>query len=93
MVGGLSDQAKNIIQLSIEHGYAQFIDLVVNGRGMTQTEVESIARRGGCGAAAAKDIGLVDELGGLQKAADHAAKLAGLTTMTEDIRMLPIRRV
>ena len=88
VVGGLSDQAKNIIQLSIEHGYAQFIDLVVNGRGMTQTEVESIAQGRVWSGLAAKDIGLVDELGGLQKAADHAAKLAGLTNWTtEDIRM------
>jgi protease-4 len=88
VVGDLSDQAKNILQLSIEHGYAEFIDLVVNGRGMTQTEVEAIAQGRVWSGLTAKSIGLVDELGGLQQAADHAAALAGLTNWTiEDVRM------
>ena len=88
VVGDLSDQAKNIIQLSIEHGYAEFIDLVVNGRGMTRTDVEAVAQGRVWSGIAAKNLGLVDELGGLQKAADHAAKLAGLANWsTEDIRM------
>lgn len=88
MVGDLSDQAKNILQLSIEHGYAEFVDLVVNGRGMTQTDVEAIAQGRVWSGLTAKNIGLVDELGGLQSAADRAAELAGLTNWTtEDIRL------
>ena len=88
VVGNLSDQAQSILQLSIEHGYAEFIDLVVNGRGMSQTEVEAIAQGRIWSGLVAKDIGLVDELGGLQQAKDHAAELAGLANWTtEDIRM------
>ena len=67
VVGSLSDQAKNILQLSVEHGYAEFIDLVANGRGMPQTEVEKIAQGRVWSGLAAKNLGLVDELGGLQK--------------------------
>ena len=88
VVGSLSDQAKNILQLSVEHGYAEFIDLVANGRGMPQTEVEKIAQGRVWSGLAAKNLGLVDELGGLQRAAAHAAQLAGLANWsTEDIRM------
>jgi protease-4 len=88
VVGNLSDQAQSILQLSIEHGYAEFIDLVVNGRGMSQTEVEAIAQGRIWSGLVAKDIGLVDELGGLQQATHHAAELAGLANWTtEDIRM------
>ena len=32
VVGELSEQAKRILQLSVEHGYGEFIDLVANGR-------------------------------------------------------------
>jgi protease-4 len=61
---------------------------VVNGRGMSQTEVEAIAQGRIWSGLVAKDIGLVDELGGLQQATDHAAELAGLANWTtEDIRM------
>ena len=88
VVGNLSDQAQSILQLSIEHGYAEFIDLVVNGRGMSQTEGEAIAQGRIWSGLVAKNIGLVDELGGLQQAIDHAAELADLANWTtEDIRM------
>ena len=88
VVGNLSDQAQSILQLSIEHGYAEFIDLVVNGRGMSQTEVEAIAQGRIWSGLEAKNVGLVDERGGLEQAIDHAAELADLANWTtEDIRM------
>lgn len=58
--------------------YDRFLELVASGRDMTSEEVHEIARgRVWTGADAAK-VGLVDEIGGLNKAVEIAAELAGL---------------
>jgi len=62
----------------IEDTYVQFKTVVSEGRGLTMEEVEEVAR--GCvwTGAAAKEVGLVDQLGGLQDAIVHAKVVAGL---------------
>jgi len=82
VVGELSPQAQNILQLSVEHGYEEFLALVTRGRQLAAQDVENIAQGRGWSGLAAKDIGLADEIGGLQEALNHAAELAGLTDWT-----------
>ncbi|MEC8618885.1 MAG: signal peptide peptidase SppA [Pseudomonadota bacterium] len=87
VVGDLSEQAKRILQLSVEHGYGEFIDLVANGRDMSKESVEAIAQGRVWSGAAALEIGLVDELGNLEDAVAHAAELAELADWsTVDVR-------
>ncbi|TXH03445.1 MAG: signal peptide peptidase SppA [Nevskiaceae bacterium] len=74
----LSPEAAVIIQSQINKGYRDFIGGVAQARKLTVAKVDEIARGRVWSGGDAQDLGLVDELGGLQDAADAAAKLAGL---------------
>jgi protease-4 len=67
-----------LIQATIDHGYAQFIGNVAHARGRTPEQVDTIARGRVWSGAQAKDRGLVDAFGGLREATDTAAQLGKL---------------
>ncbi len=77
---GVSDAMAKILQARVENGYEQFINLVARGRGMTPEAVNAVAEGRVWTGEVAKELGLIDELGGLQTAVDAAASLAGLDT-------------
>jgi protease IV len=68
-----------VLTNQIENIYQVFIGHVAEGRKMTTAQIDSIGQGRVWSGVDAKRIGLVDELGGLQKAVEEAAKLAGLT--------------
>ena len=71
----LDENFKTVTLESIENIYAVFLQRVATGRKMTVEQVNEIAQgRVWTGTDALKN-GLVDELGGLEKAIAHAAKL------------------
>jgi protease IV len=72
----LSPQLKETIQLSVEHGYRQFLSIVGNGRKIGGERLSSIAEGRVFDGRTAQKIGLVDRLGSLQDAVQAAAKLA-----------------
>lgn len=74
----LSDLTKDIIQQSIESGYEEFKALVANGRNMTIEDVDRIGQGRVWIGATAKDLGLVDHLGGFDDALAAAARAAGV---------------
>ncbi|WP_029918862.1 signal peptide peptidase SppA [Nevskia soli] len=74
----LSPEMKTIMQSNIEHGYHQFIAGVSKGRNIPVDKVDSIARGRVWSGVAAKGLGLVDSLGGIEDAEAAAAKLADL---------------
>lgn len=74
----MSDLTKDIIQQSIESGYEQFINLVAEGRNMTPEAVDKIAQGRVWAGVDAKELGLVDHLGGFDAAVNAAANAAGL---------------
>lgn len=74
----MSDDIARSIQLSVEHGYRQFLSLVAEGRSMTVEDVEKLAEGKVYDGTRAKELGLVDQLGDLDQAIASAAKLAGL---------------
>jgi len=74
----MTDYQKAIIQNEIERFYTTFIGHVADGRGMTTENVDEIAQGRVWTGTDALEIGLVDELGGLQTAIDLAADIAGL---------------
>lgn len=67
-----------ILQQTIESGYEMFLKRVADGRDMTRDEVHAIAQGRVWTGEKAKELGLVDELGGLEEAIAEAKKLANL---------------
>ncbi len=74
----LDEGSAKLIQLNIERGYRDFINLVANNRGMTLEQVDKIAQGRVWSGVKAKANGLVDELGELEDAISSAAELANL---------------
>lgn len=75
----LTAEEKDIIQLGVENIYDDFITKVGEGRGMTKEQVDSIGQGRVWTGLDAKKIGLVDEIGGMEKAISIAKDLAKLT--------------
>ena len=75
---GLSPEMSNIVQALSYGAYEDFIELVAAGRNMSDADVREIAEGIVWIGADAAEIGLVDQLGGLQQAVESAAALAGV---------------
>ena len=73
-----SDQELALVQLSVDRTYARFKEVVVKGRKLEASVVDSIARGRVYTGFRAKELGLVDALGGMQDAMASCAKLAKL---------------
>lgn len=69
---------ETVMQQSIEEIYAGFVAKVAEGRKMTPARVDSIGQGRVWSGTSALEIGLVDELGGLEEAVAYAAQEAGL---------------
>jgi protease-4 len=74
----LGPGARQILQSSVEHAYAEFLLRVGDGRKKSVADVDKIAQGRVWAGVDAERIGLVDHLGGLKDASDAAAKLAEL---------------
>ena len=75
---GLSPEMASIVQALAYGAYDDFIELVANGRDMSEQAVRDVADGLVWTGAEAADRGLVDELGGLDEAVAAAARLAGV---------------
>jgi len=84
----MNNYEKEIMQLSIEKIYNDFVSKVASGRKMTTESVDSIGQGRVWSGNSAQNIGLVDEIGGLKDAINGAAKLAGVENYS--IRELPV---
>ena len=74
----LDENTRRIFQAMIDGIYNEFLGLVASGRDMTVEQVDAIAGGKVWIGRQAVEIGLVDELGGLNDAIKAAAELAGL---------------
>ena len=59
----LSEEQKMLIQMSVEQGYREFLDLVSRGRNIAKADVDKIAQGQVWLGTVAKEKGLVDQLG------------------------------
>lgn len=75
---GLPDHVKEMIQMSVEHTYSQFVRIVAEGRNLQPAEVERVAQGHVWTGQMALELGLVDELGNIDDALAGAALLANL---------------
>lgn len=84
----MTEEQRAFIKEGVVDIYELFTNRVAAGRGMTQEAVNEIAQGRVWTGADALNIGLVDELGGLDVALQHAAEAAELETYK--IKELPI---
>lgn len=73
-----SPEEGKLIQDRVDWIYQDFLNKVAEGRHKTPEQIHEIAQGRVWSAAKAKEIGLVDDLGGLDRALAAAAKLANL---------------
>ncbi len=74
----LPAEVQQLMQISIENGYKNFLGLVANSRGKTPEQIDQIAQGHVWTGSDAKNNGLVDALGDFDDAVAKAAELAKL---------------
>lgn len=87
--GALTDFQKSVVQNSVNKGYLSFTTKAAAGRKMTLQRLQSLAGGRVWTGAQAKQIGLVDELGGLDKAIEIAASRAKLKPGSYKVAIFP----
>jgi protease-4 len=71
---------KEVLQANVERTYSTFTGVVAAGRGMSQTNVDSLGQGHVWSGTDAAGVGLVDGFGGLNDAIKEAASLAKIET-------------
>jgi protease-4 len=77
---GLNPQVQAVLQGQVEQNYGRFLSLVGASRGKTAQQVDAIGQGRIWDGGTARQIGLVDEFGGLEEAVAWAAKAAKAPT-------------
>lgn len=85
----LTDDEEKIIQQGVDEIYDDFTQKVADGRGMTQAEVDSIGQGRVWAGTDALNIGLVDELGGIDDALYYAADQANIKKSDIHVKTFP----
>ncbi len=78
----LSPKAENILQQGVEFTYRKFLNIVADARGMSVEDVHAVAQGQVWSGAQAKELGLVDHLGSLNRVIEAAAERAELSTFS-----------
>ena len=93
---GFSDDEWSVLDDLLDVIYADFTDKVARGRGMSPEAVDAVARGRVWTGADAAERGLVDELGGLDRAVEIARELANLPSdapLRPALARSPMRRL
>lgn len=75
----MTEGEKALIQAYVERGYDTFVTRCADGRHKTKEEIDAIGQGRVWTGEQALEIGLVDELGGINQAIETAAGLAGIS--------------
>ena len=86
----MSPLLKEAIEINLNHGYEQFLNIVSKGRTIATQELNNIAEGRVFDGKKALELGLVDKLGTLDDAIDSAAGLAGLDEYTASYIRRPL---
>jgi protease-4 len=66
----------------VDEGYDQFVQVIVEGRSLPEEEVRELADGRVYSGQQAETLGLIDELGDLERAAEASRELAGVEEAT-----------
>lgn len=83
----LTAEERKVLQSYVDDTYTTFVNHVVDGRSMTYEEVDAVGGGRIWSGTDALEIGLIDEIGGLERSIEVAAEMAGLDNYR--IRELP----
>jgi protease-4 len=78
----LTPEERKIFQSIVQDGYDEFVEVIVEGRELSEERVREIADGRIYSGQQAKELGLVDEFGGLDEAARASRKLANVEEAT-----------
>ncbi|MDH7511951.1 MAG: signal peptide peptidase SppA [Clostridiales bacterium] len=84
---GLTPEEKEFLKKEILWIYDRFLSKAAEGRNLSKEDVDKVSRGRVWTGSQAKEIGLVDEVGGITKAIELAKKLAGIP-LDEDVRLI-----
>jgi len=84
-----TDEQRRLVHDWMQQTYVQFTQRVMSTRKGKIKEIDKVARGRIFLAGQAKDLGLVDAIGGMSDAVAYAAKQADLTPGSYDVRMIP----
>lgn len=79
---GMNASEKSLMQMMVNQGYDLFLTRCSEGRGIAKEELDKIAQGRVWTGSMAKELGLVDELGNLDKAIEIAVAKAGIDAYT-----------
>ena len=82
-------EEKEIMQGMINEYYEQFVEVVAEGRGLSEEEVRNLATGQMYTGTKAKELGLIDELGDLNTAINLTAEIAGIETPVVEYYQTP----
>lgn len=85
----MTPEERALLEDVLEDVYEQFVEAVVEGRGLSVEQVRSLADGRIFTGRQAKELGLVDELGTLEDAIRMAAEMAGIEGKPEVVRLEP----
>ncbi len=75
---GFTPEVDAMLQSGVENGYARFLGIVAQSRGKTPEQIDTIAQGRVWDGGTARQLGLVDQFGGLDEALAYAAQAAKL---------------
>ena len=80
LLGGLSPQVEALLQGQVEQTYGRFLGLVAKARGKSSADIDKIAQGRIWDGGTARQLGLIDQFGGLDDAVAWVAKQAKADT-------------
>ena len=78
LLAGFTPETEAILQATVESGYERFLTLVASSRKISRTRADELGQGRVWDGGAARQLGLVDQFGGLDAALAYAAERAGL---------------
>jgi protease-4 len=78
LLRGPSPEASQLVQIGVESIYGKFLSIVGQARGKTPQQVDAVGQGRVFTGGQARQLGLVDQFGGLEEAVAKAAELAKL---------------
>ena len=78
LLAGLTPETEAILQATVESGYERFLTLVAQSRNISRQRADELGQGRVWDGGTARQLGLVDQFGGLDAALEWAAKEAGL---------------
>jgi protease-4 len=88
----LTDEERALLQEVIDNTYEQFVKAVATGRNLPEEKVRSFADGRIFTGQQAQELGLVDEIGGLERAIELAAELGRIVGRPRKVKVMPRKR-